>query len=1156
MEEIFGLSMNVLMVYMAATLLLCMAAVAFLAFRNRVMLKLSLRPIPRRPGQTALIVVGVMLSTVIIAAAFGTGDTLSFSIRNEVVKALKTIDVVLVPARKKTAEDSFASVPYVPYERFEEIKGTLADNETIDGITAQIGEAVPAIDLRTSLSEGRMRVAGIDATVPAGLGPFRLTSGEEVRVQDLAEGETYINDKAEEELEARVGDEVRLFVEGQSVVYTVRGIVERGGLAGNDSTAIIPLARAQAIFDKPGEVNSIVISNTGDRFEGVEHSEDLAKELRVLFSNRDVASEIKDLLDRPAVIAAIQKKEEGLSERLQPDVVKLREGLQAQELSEDLINALGDRDVVKVLFDAIEDEEELEEVALEATTLFEDLAEFHVIEVKRRGLDEANLVGSFVTTFFLLFSLFSVAVGILLIFLIFVMLAAARRSEMGMARAVGAKRRHLVQMFVFEGTAYSLASAAVGVGLGLVVAAVMIGVLNRLFASFDEDFQMAIHFEARTIIISYCIGMLITFATVAVSAFRVSRLNIVAAVRGLPAPVVLSTTGWKDILMGPVRAFVRPFWLVWRSAVSLVTLHPIRAIGYLFKAVLALFSIPVSINKAIFQLIARFFMQGWMPFIGGVGLTWWGIAGIERDSAFSSGVSLTILGIGLMLRTGLRYTSMHPAVRDRIAFTFTGVVMLTFWVLPAGLVKKVVGELEGDFEMMFVSGIFMVAAAVWTIMYNSDLLLKGVTVVTSRIGQLRPVLVTAVAYPMSNKFRTGLTVAMFALVIFTLMVMSVLSETFSTQFEETATITGGWHIRGFVNVNTPIEDLRRDIEADPNLRIEDITAIGGYTGTGVQVQQLNAEDPKWEGSWVWAVDDEFLANTEHKFKLVAEGFGPTGAEIWQALKDDPTLAVAGGFAVATREGGTGAGESEPWFKELYYESEGVWQPVDFKVREPRTGATTELKIIGVLDRVHQRAPDIIVSKALIDDAVPFPVPITSYQIKVADGVDSPEMAKSLETSFVENGLETEDWDELFDQEASGGRTFFRLFIGFMSLGLLVGVAGLGVVSTRAVVERRQQIGVLRAIGYRRRMIQLSFLLESSFISLMGVVIGSVLGIVLGYQAFTDIKAEEAIDSIQFSIPWIQIGLILAVTYVFSLLATFLPARQASRTYPAEALRYE
>ena len=53
----------------------------------------------------------------------------------------------------------------------------------------------------------------------------------------------------------------------------------------------------------------------------------------------------------------------------------------------------------------------------------------------------------------------------------------------------------------------------------------------------------------------------------------------------------------------------------------------------------------------------------------------------------------------------------------------------------------------------------------------------------------------------------------------------------------------------------------------------------------------------------------------------------------------------------------------------------------------------------------------------------------------------------------------------------------------MGLGLIVGVAALGVITARSVVERRQQIGVLRAIGFRRRMVQVSFLLESSFIAL-------------------------------------------------------------------------
>ena len=71
---------------------------------------------------------------------------------------------------------------------------------------------------------------------------------------------------------------------------------------------------------------------------------------------------------------------------------------------------------------------------------------------------------------FTTFGSFSIAAGILLIFLIFVMLAAERRGELGIARAIGTRRGHLVQMFLFEGAAYDLVAAAVGALLGVAVA--------------------------------------------------------------------------------------------------------------------------------------------------------------------------------------------------------------------------------------------------------------------------------------------------------------------------------------------------------------------------------------------------------------------------------------------------------------------------------------------------------------------------------------------------------------------------------------------------------------------------------------------------------------------------------------------------------------
>ena len=181
--------------------------------------------------------------------------------------------------------------------------------------------------------------------------------------------------------------------------------------------------------------------------------------------------------------------------------------------------------------------------------------------------------------------------------------------------------------------------------------------------------------------------MVITFATVAVSAYRVSRLNIVAAIRGLPTATTVSTTAWRVILLAPLRAFLMPFRFAWRSVLSLVTLHPLRALVYLLQAMWAVVFIPVAVNRSIFQVLVRFFMQGWLAFFLGLGLTFLGVKVWERDSAFSFGISLMIIGLGLMLRTGLKRSSLRADVRDRIAFTFMGVVMLVFWICPLASLK-------------------------------------------------------------------------------------------------------------------------------------------------------------------------------------------------------------------------------------------------------------------------------------------------------------------------------------------------------------------------------------------------------------------------------------------------------------------------------------
>ena len=181
---------------------------------------------------------------------------------------------------------------------------------------------------------------------------------------------------------------------------------------------------------------------------------------------------------------------------------------------------------------------------------------------------------------------------------------------------------------------------------------------------------------------------------------------------------------------------------------------------------------------------------------------------------------------------------------------------------------------------------------------------------------------------------------------------------------------------------------------------------------------------------------------------------------------------------------------------------------------------------------------------------------TIHHLRVAPGVDPDRAARDLERAFLENGMEAESVESVLRDVTGASYTLNWLILGFMGLGLIVGVAALGVISARAVVERRQQIGVLRSIGFRRGMVQLSFLLESSFIAVTSIVIGTTLGLLVSLNIIVDSQEQQSWSNLRFDVPWLSLGVIFLIVYVVALAAAFLPALRASRIYPAEALRYQ
>ncbi|MGD3520964.1 hypothetical protein QT423_22405, partial [Xanthomonas citri pv. citri] len=129
---------------------------------------------------------------------------------------------------------------------------------------------------------------------------------------------------------------------------------------------------------------------------------------------------------------------------------------------------------------------------------------------------------------------------------------------------------------------------------------------------------------------------------------------------------------------------------------------------------------------------------------------------------------------------------------------------LALWLLPVSLAPE--GMTEG-IDLFFISGVMIVLAGVWVVIYNSDLLLGAIVGLFGWIRGMPRVLRAAVSYPMQARFRTGMTLAMFSLVVFTIVTMSFITAAFGSIFEDTDRLSGGFDIRADAGYAAPIPDI-------------------------------------------------------------------------------------------------------------------------------------------------------------------------------------------------------------------------------------------------------------------------------------------------------------------------------------------------------------
>ena len=1010
----------------------------------------------------------------------------------------------------------------------------------------------------------------ISSQISDGLKPMGL---------QLRQGDVYLSELGALQLDAEPGDLLEILIGPVPVPYRVRAIVKESGPLGPLLPVVIMnMAEAQRLFFMPDRINAILVSNAGDAHTGLKHTEEVNQILRALSFRSSQLEAAKEVLLRPAVAAVIEENwldavspfelDEELPSFFAEFFAEFVAGLTGTEDFKEHVGLL--RDYVKTT-NKIGEEAAPDEVAERGLHLsmgnlavrdwllnlplaagdkddlrssFQGLEDFQVLTPlsKQLALQGSEVAGVAFGSVFWVSGTFSIMSGALLIFLIFVMLAAERRRELGIARAIGMQRGHLVQMFVTEGLLYDLAASFLGLGLGLFASYGMLSLVTGLFADlgqrvgvFDQLFRLQWSVAPASIVISYCLGVLVTGAVVTVSSWRVSRTNIVAAIRNLPA----------EVRTKPVR-------LIWRWG----------------RPLIGVFLIWVGADK-------------WMYYSLG-----------NTPTSLQLDQSLVLLGGVYLLHLGLPWTSIPSAQRGQALLALLGLGLLAIWALPwqpgsenaywaplmeFGRTGPAIDQSPYDyFASMVFTGPAVLLGSTLAIMGCSGFLARGFVRIFGKLRVLAPAVNLSIAYPLSQRFRTGTAMLLIGMVLTSVTVMTMIiagTEHVATPRSED---TAGFDIvlaPGLLSVFDPVLDLTAEAQARADFPVADLAVLGSVASSMAEVKQVGSIEEAIAYSVDLAgIDKGYATQAASTYALMqrAEGY-ETDASVWQAVGERGDVAVVDSWLLQSlyRDASPDGDESTtiefhlqvddgPTFISGDFDAESI--PLDPAVKlslrntQKDSIKTITVQVIGEFRGEDLAGGTIKVNRSVLDELRGKPVVPDKHYALVAEGAEVRATARALERSLLSSAMNVTTFEERFVAGQTMAKNILRLFRGFFALGLVVGLAGLAVISTRSVVERRPQIGMLRALGYQPWAVALVFVMEASFISLSGILMGGATGLIVGNRIMG--KFFAAVTSHALPIPWATIAGILFVTYALSLLATILPAWQASRVFPAEALRYE
>lgn len=530
----------------------------------------------------------------------------------------------------------------------------------------------------------------------------------------------------------------------------------------------------------------------------------------------------------------------------------------------------------------------------------------------------------------------------------------------------------------------------------------------------------------------------------------------------------------------------------------------------------------LNIVRAVRQLEEPDQVRGRLTLGWGIALTVvgfaWALGGYAVQSLTGQilGPGLAAIGVATILRRVARRKTIYPPV---------ALALLLYYVFHIFEAQRY--ETFEENVMGPVRSILMAICLVVILVYSEGLA-RGVGWVLQRVPPFRSLAHVATSYPLQRKFRTGLTLTMFGVILLVVSLFTIFGALFTPN---PAKESGGYHIEA--TANQAVDGLEGHGN-DPAVldlvdHYETVPYFVQYGGDLVLVDNTTHGEFGPPLDYVYGIDSDFAAR--NRFSLLhrdARYASDADAYAAVAASDDLTIVA---YPYSTDEQGNDG-------------EHGVGDWIQVEAR----GGTKPFRIVGVQEQVHFHG--VSVSQPALRSM--FSNTDTLFLIALDDPAQDEDAAKRFEAAYRDIGMDAASIRVEVLNESQQFNQIFTLIRLFLGLGLIVGIMSLGIVTARSIIERRQEIGMLRALGFRRREIRRTFLLEMLTTVTLGILIGAAIAILVSFALWYTVVRVLKVD---YVIPWDDLGVIALIAFVATTLATLAPIIRASRTPPAEALRY-